>query len=142
MSKLSVVENTTTNIKGFVGYDSGSNNIVVSWRGTESNINWIEDADLKLTDFIGPFKCVNCKIHDGFLKAYESVSTKAHEKISQLVAQYPTAKISMTGHSLGGALALITSIILDIQISSSIESIPQRSRRFMSTDVLESEMPI
>ena len=76
-----MVENTTTNIKGFVGYDSGSNNIVVSWRGTESNINWIEDADLKLTDFIGPFKCVNCKIHDGFLKAYESVSTKAHEKI-------------------------------------------------------------
>jgi putative lipase involved disintegration of autophagic bodies len=56
------------------------------------------------------YNCPNCKIHEGFYNSYKSVSGKVDDKVSQLITKYPDAKIVITGHSLGGALATITAI--------------------------------
>jgi hypothetical protein len=53
-------------------------------------------------------RCSDCKIHAGFFNAYLSVSTKVLDKVANLLNAYPHAAISITGHSLGGALALVT----------------------------------
>jgi hypothetical protein len=41
LTQVAVIENTATKIKGFVGYDVSANSIVVAWRGTDNNLNWI-----------------------------------------------------------------------------------------------------
>jgi hypothetical protein len=84
LTHVSVIENTATKIKGFVGYDSNKKEIRVSWRGTDNNLNWIENMDFKLIDYQGSFRCSNCKIHQGFHNAYYSVSTQAHDKVKEL----------------------------------------------------------
>lgn len=109
LTQLSVVENTTTKIKGYVGYDISTNTIVVAWRGTDNNLNWIEDADLKQIDYQGSFRCTNCKIHQGFFEAYQSVATQTQNRVKALADKYPSARIIITGHSLGGALAIVGS---------------------------------
>lgn len=86
MTNLSVIENNRTKIKGFVGYDNLKKTIIVSWRGTIDNINWIEDADFKFIDYSG---CNKCKIHEGFYNAYMSVSALTNDKIKYLNHLYP-----------------------------------------------------
>jgi predicted lipase len=135
LSEVTVVESTATKIKGFVGYDASTQAIVVAWRGTDNNLNWIENMDFKLIDYIGPYRCVNCKIHQGFYNAYYSVSGKTHDAVKQLADKYPKAKIVITGHSLGGALAFIGSTRWNIQLFSSTGSIPGGSTHSTSTGV-------
>lgn len=137
LAQISVVENTATKIRGFVGYDASSNTIVVSWRGTDNNLNWIEDMDFKLIDYQGSARCTNCKIHEGFFNAYYSVSAKTHDKVKEIADKYPTAKIVITGHSLGGALAVVGSTRPFIQLSSSARSTRRGSLRSTCTAVRE-----
>ncbi len=105
-----------------MGYDTTANTIVVAWRGTDNNLNWIEDADARQIDYQGAFRCTNCKIHEGFFNAYQSVATQTHDKVKALADKYPSARIIITGHSLGGALAIVGSTRLLIQRYSSIRS--------------------
>lgn len=81
LKHTSVIENTATKIKGFVGYDIVSKTIFVSWRGTDNNLNWIENMDFKLIDYTGAARCVGCKVHQGFYNAYYSVSAVTHDKV-------------------------------------------------------------
>ncbi len=52
--------------------------------------------------------CTGCKIHEGFYNAYRSVSSKVTDHLNILLGKYPDAKIIVTGHSLGAAIATIT----------------------------------
>jgi len=44
--------------------------IVISWKGTISIRNWLEDFDFFKTKY--PF-CEGCEVHEGFFKAYNSM---------------------------------------------------------------------
>ncbi len=71
---------------------------VLAFRGTETNFK-----DIK-TDLNARFyRSGKEKIHDGFLKAFRAVEQRIHAELAKLgdFKQY------ITGHSLGGALALI-----------------------------------
>lgn len=71
---------------------------VLAFRGTEMNYK-----DIK-TDLNARFYKRNGeKIHDGFLKAYRYVESAVEVSLEQL----KDYKIYITGHSLGGALAII-----------------------------------
>lgn len=71
---------------------------VLAFRGTEKDLR-----DIK-TDLNARFYRTNgSKVHSGFKRAYDCVAAP----ISEAVSQMDDCKLYITGHSLGGALALI-----------------------------------
>lgn len=101
-----VFNGETADANGFVGYEKLADEIIVAFSGTDavSEKNWIEDVDFPLIDFP---HCQGCKVHNGFYITYLSISKEIKSLISGFLALHPTAKITVTGHSLGAALATI-----------------------------------
>jgi hypothetical protein len=75
--------------------------VFISYRGTEPSMvaNWLSDVEYNQTalkDFPG-------KVHGGFGRAFSLVRDQTTKAINAL----PGARLYLTGHSLGGALAVI-----------------------------------
>jgi len=92
--------------KGFVVYEPTADEIIVSFSGTDPiNIrNWIDDLDFKKTDYPG---CDGCKVHEGFLRNYNSVKDQVQSQVKDFKSAHPSASITITGHSLGAAVTAL-----------------------------------
>ena len=77
-----------SNLQFDIWEDSNSNRTVIAFKGTQEKIDWI-NGNLML----------------GVSIPYKSAKKHVHEYISS----HPTRKVSVTGHSLGGGLALSVS---------------------------------
>jgi hypothetical protein len=98
-------EDKKTNTFGYAGVSS--NEIIVSFRGTESDSlqNWITDLEFAKTS---PYKNMpDVKVHDGFYKAYQTVEDAVRSAVSNLTARHPSFPVVVTGHSLGAALSTL-----------------------------------
>lgn len=98
----------------------GRRDIVVAWRGTVAPSEWFMDLKTKL-DRLGP-KNSRIKVQHGFLSIYKSKSEKTRynklsaseqvmEELNRLVNFFQgrgeEVSLTITGHSLGGALSLL-----------------------------------
>jgi len=106
LTNVKVFSNTTGDIQGFTGYSASSNAIILSFRGSSNIQNWIINLSFNQIAFL---KCGNCKVHNGFYTGWNTVKAAAISQIQALQALHRTAKIYITGHSLGGALAVVSS---------------------------------
>ena len=117
-----VIYNPVNDVNGYVGYLPSDNSIYVAFRGTESPLNWQINFDSDLVNY-DMFPECDCQVHKGFYEAVGTVSDDIITEIQRLQKEFPTYAVKVTGHSLGAALAQVTTMYLikaDIQVSNMI----------------------
>jgi hypothetical protein len=105
LANVKAFSNTTGDIQGFTGYSSSLNAIILSFRGSSNIQNWIINLSFNQVSYS---KCGNCKVHNGFQTGWNTIKATVVSQIQALKALHRDAKIHITGHSLGGALAVVS----------------------------------
>lgn len=102
-------ENKTEGTLAFAGTSEGK--IVVAFRGSLNIANWVDDIKYWGTPYPNA-SCENCLVHRGFFDAFESLRAQVRQALHELIVSEPNFPVLITGHSLGGALALLTAVDL------------------------------
>ncbi|KAF3039095.1 hypothetical protein E8E11_001806 [Didymella keratinophila] len=93
---------TLTDVTGFLALDHTNHLIVVSFRGSQSLDNWLTNLDF---GFTSTDICPGCSAHSGFWQSWVDARDAVIPAVKDAVKQYSTYSVSVTGHSLGGAIA-------------------------------------
>ena len=96
----------------YVGYDKRTGRVAVVLRGSLSIEDWLDNLDFGKVGAYEKLGCSGCYVHHGFLLAFQALQPGVEASIDALHARYPHAPISITGHSLGGAMAVHAAIAL------------------------------
>jgi len=105
LENITVLYNKTHNSNGYIGYAPQLGSIILVFTGTNplSIVNWIDDIRTLKSNYP---PCSGCEVHTGFYETYLTLQQQIHNAIYLLLRGYPKARIEITGHSLGAALAL------------------------------------
>jgi len=76
--------------------------VIVAFRGTTDLRNWLTDLDARMLPWD---QAQELPVHRGFLEAWLSI----REDVIYALRDIPLTKVWFTGHSLGGALAMLAS---------------------------------
>ncbi|KAF7721089.1 hypothetical protein EC973_005419 [Apophysomyces ossiformis] len=89
---------------GYIIRSDKKKQIDLAFRGTNSFRNFVADFDFLSTKYT-PVE--GARVHGGFYKAYLEVAEKVVTNMRKQLDKYPDYKVVVTGHSLGGALAVL-----------------------------------
>ena len=84
--------------------------IVLSYRGTAHNLQLLDQVLAAL--LIPKMKMGKGSIHAYFLNAFEALIPCARERLEMMIQMYPDYTLTISGHSLGGAMASISAFNL------------------------------
>jgi hypothetical protein len=103
------ITNTSNSLEGYIGYQSNTGEILVSFRGTSNFKNWVTDLNAIKTTY--PL-CSGCMAHKGFFTAEQEIIGEVNDEVNRLKSQHSSDKVLVVGHSLGAALATLTALDL------------------------------
>lgn len=96
-----VVPFKTGHTSGYVA--AGDRDVVLAFRGTDDILDWIANLDFAQVDALGG------RVHRGFYQALQSVWKQAAEGLDKVYDKERKPRLWVTGHSLGGAMAVLAS---------------------------------
>lgn len=106
-----VIYDAKDDTQGYVGYLPSDKSIYVVYRGSESIKNWITNLDAFKVSYTSFPEC-DCQVHKGFYQAEQKVISGVISEVRALQQQLSGYVVKVTGHSLGAALAQLTSMDL------------------------------
>ncbi len=105
LTRATLIESKETDTSCFI--KTSGNIITVSFRGTDSKLNWIYNFCFAKKSIPYGNSASDIRVHCGFLESYKSVRDKIHAQIPE-----HQCKIIVTGHSMGAALAVLCAVDL------------------------------
>lgn len=105
----------------YVGYDPTLKTVIVAYQGTNTSeiLPIVTDADFFLTSLdstLFPGVDSSVQIHNGFGDAQAKSATAVLSAVKTAMSTHSATKVTVVGHSLGGAIALITSVYLPLHL--------------------------
>ncbi|KAL9612996.1 MAG: hypothetical protein Q9167_002429 [Letrouitia subvulpina] len=94
-----------TDVTGYLAIDTTKSLIVLSFRGSHSLPNWI--TNIRFLPINTPNICPTCSVSRGFYESWTEAKPSVLAALNRTQASYPSYKLIVTGHSLGGAIAAI-----------------------------------
>jgi len=107
----------------FVGYDPTLNEVIVSHQGTDVTeiLSDLTDADFfleSLSTTLFPGLSSSIEAHNGFQSEQAQTAQPVLAAVTSTMSQYGTTKVTVVGHSLGAAIALLDSVYLPLHLPS------------------------
>ncbi|SCU89576.1 LAFA_0E19240g1_1 [Lachancea sp. 'fantastica'] len=114
---------------GFLAVDHEKHVVVLSFRGSSTNQDWLSDFAVYPTPYEPVSKefykewvesgrvsdCTGCLVHRGFNVFLKTLSSQFFERIEAIFDTYPDYSLVVTGHSLGAAVASLAGIELRLR---------------------------
>jgi predicted lipase len=90
--------------KALMGVNDDENTLFVSFRGSETILNWIDNLQVHK---ISPYDDKSIEVSNGFFKAYSYLQSEIFDKLDAMKNKYNTNNLMITGHSLGAAIGTL-----------------------------------
>ncbi|TEB21996.1 lipase [Coprinellus micaceus] len=109
----------------YVGWDPSLKTLVVGYQGTDSSkilpiITNINFGLQSLRTDLFPGLSSDLKTHDGFGDAHARSAAAVLAAVRSGISKYAATKVTLTGHSLGGAIAIVATAHLAVNLPTSI----------------------
>ncbi|KAI0682372.1 alpha/beta-hydrolase [Cytidiella melzeri] len=108
----------------YVGYDPLLHSVVVGHQGTKTKkiIPLVEDLEYSkkpLSHLLFPDISPAIKVHDGFRDAHARTAFDVLDAVSNAMFAFSTRHVTLVGHSLGAAIALLDAVFLPLHLPPS-----------------------